>query len=54
MSSCRHYIIPNSTFAWWSGFLNNNIDKIVISPKKWFTDESINTKELIPNDWIRI
>jgi len=54
MSNCKHFIIPNSTFAWWSAWLNTNTDKIVISPKRWFNREDINTNDLIPDNWIRI
>jgi len=54
MSQCNHNIIANSSFSWWGAWLNNNPNKIVIAPKKWFNDESINTKDLIPDEWIRM
>jgi len=54
MTMCNHYVIPNSSFAWWAAWLNPNKDKIVIAPKKWFHDKLINTKDLVPESWIRV
>ena len=54
MSLCKHNIIANSSFSWWGAWLNTNPGKIVIAPKKWFNDSSINTDDLIPDSWVRI
>ncbi len=54
MRNCKHFVIPNSSFAWWSAWLALNQEKIVICPLKWFTNPQINTSDLIPQKWIRI
>ena len=52
MASCKHAIIPNSTFHWWGARMISNPEKIVICPEQWFAD---NKKiDNIPPSWIRI
>lgn len=54
MSNCKHNIIANSSFSWWGAWLNNNQEKIVIAPKKWFNDGRINQDDVIPSEWVRL
>lgn len=56
MRHCNHNIIANSTFSWWGAWLNQNENKIVIAPKKWFLDIDLERQasDLIPKDWVKV
>lgn len=54
MSLCRHNIIANSSFSWWGAWLNQNKQKKVIAPQSWFANRQIETKDLLPANWIKI
>ena len=58
MSLCDHNIIANSTFSWWSAYLNNSREKIVVCPAN-FIGESDTAMQFInknyyPTDWIAL
>lgn len=52
-SRCDHHIIANSTFSWWSAWLNPSPTKKVIAPARWFGPRyaHFNTCDLIPAGW---
>lgn len=58
MSECEGHIISNSTFSWWAAVLNQNPDKIVVTPHEdnWFGPyyKYVNVSTLLPEEWVRI
>lgn len=54
MSNCKHHIIANSSFSWWGAWLNSNKNKVVIAPKEWFQNPNWDSKDIIPDNWIKI
>ncbi len=54
MRKCKYFAIANSSFSWWGAWLSEREGKIVVCPKQWFGDPSLETIHRIPKDWIRI
>jgi hypothetical protein len=54
MSTCKHFIIANSTFSWWAAWLSTHEKKRVVSPMRWFATPDFDTRDLLPSDWRRL
>jgi hypothetical protein len=53
--ACEHHILANSTFSWWTAWLDRKPGKIVIAPQAWFGEDFRNefsTRDLYCPDWI--
>jgi hypothetical protein len=53
MSVCNHQIIANSSFSWFSGYLNDNPNKLIYYPSLWFGPGLAhhNLMDLFPESW---
>ena len=54
MSLCKHNIVANSSFSWWGAWLNQNPAKIIIAPTHWFDRYAADTRDLLPESWIKL
>ena len=52
MSSCKHFVISNSTFSWWAQYLSTNDNKVVIATSRW--NNKIKNKDIYQDNWTQI
>jgi hypothetical protein len=54
MAACHSYVIANSSMSWWGAWLGRRAGKRVVAPRQWVQAASLDTRDLIPDDWVRL
>lgn len=52
MSSCKHFILSNSSFSFWTQILSDNNSKIVVAPSRW--SNKITNPDIYDDTWVKI
>lgn len=51
MSSCKHFVLSNSSFSWWAQYLSKTKNKIVVAPDRWYNIGKNVKPDLYQSNW---
>jgi Glycosyl transferase family 11 len=56
---CKHFVCANSTFSWWSAYLGEKYNSMVIFPMEYYTKKELqewyeSSSEYLRNSWLRV
>lgn len=54
MAACDHQIIANSGFSWWAAWLAERPGQIVVGPRPFMADRTLNTEDILRRGWISL
>lgn len=54
MTRCQHFIIPNSTFAWWAAWLGEKQGTLIYAPERWFGTDELDYSDVVPERWLKV
>jgi hypothetical protein len=54
MTRCQHFIIPNSTFAWWAAWLGEKHGTLIYAPERWFGTDELDYSDVVPERWLKV
>jgi hypothetical protein len=52
MTLCRHFLISNSSFAWWAAWLGGSANKSVVRPFPWFQAPEVRDANICLPGWV--
>lgn len=50
----QHFVLANSTFAWWGAWISQNPRSIILHPNRWFLKLGLPYHHLFPPRWTSI
>lgn len=54
MAQASAVITANSSFSWWAAWYGSSRNRPVITPRPWFVDASLDTRDLLPDCWLSL
>ena len=54
MKACSVFVLPNSTFGWWAGWLSVQEQKRITVPEHFFANRRLDYNNLYPESWERL
>lgn len=51
---CHNAIIANSSYSWWGAWLGQENSHIIVAPQKWFVTLQMESKDIVPERWIKL
>lgn len=54
MTYCDAFVMSNSSFSWWTAFLNKAYDPLILCPQNYLGIDFCYPHEIYPSNWIQI